>query len=69
VEFEMTDQPKITIDGKDYLIDSLSDEAKNQLGGLNLVDRKIVDLQQEIAIMQTARNAYAQALAAALPKN
>lgn len=65
----MTDQPKITIDGKDYLIDSLSDEAKNQLGGLNLVDRKIVDLQQEIAIMQTARNAYAQALAAALPKN
>jgi hypothetical protein len=65
----MTDQPKITVDGKEYLIDSLSDDAKAQLGALNLVDRKIADLQQEVAIMQTARNAYAQALAAALPKN
>jgi hypothetical protein len=33
------------------------------------VDQKIANLQQEIAIMQTARNAYAQALAAALPKD
>lgn len=65
----MTDQPKITVDGKEYLIDSLSDEAKAQLGSLNVTDQKIVDLQQEIAIMQTARNAYAQALAAALPKD
>ncbi len=65
----MTDQPKITVDGKEYLIESLSDDAKAQLGALNIVDRKIADLQQEVAIMQTARNAYAQALAAALPKN
>lgn len=65
----MTDEPKVTIDDTDYLIDSLSDDAKAQFGSLNLVDRKLADLQQEIAIMQTARNAYAQALAAALPKN
>ncbi len=65
----MTDQPKITVDGKEYLLDNLSDDAKAQLSALNLVDRKIADLQQEVAIMQTARNAYAQALAAALPKN
>ena len=65
----MTDEPKVTIDGKEYLLDSLSDDAKGQLGSLNLVDRKLADLQQEIAIMQTARNAYAQALAAALQKN
>ncbi len=65
----MTDQPKITVDGKEYLIDSLSDDAKAQLGSLNVTDQKIAELQQEIAIMQTARNAYAQALAAALPKN
>ncbi|WP_113913625.1 DUF6447 family protein [Roseovarius dicentrarchi] len=65
----MTDKTTITVDGKSYNLDSLSDEAKNQLGNLNVVDRKILDLQQEIGIMQTARNAYARALAAALPKN
>jgi hypothetical protein len=65
----MTDQPKITVDGKEYVIDSLSDDAKAQLGALNMTDRKLAELQQEVAIVQTARNAYAQALAAALPKN
>lgn len=65
----MTDQPKITVDGKEYLIDSLSDDAKAQLGAVNMTDRKIAEVQQDLAILQTARNAYAQALAAALPKN
>lgn len=65
----MADQLKITVDGKEYLLDSLSDDAKAQLGALNMTDRKLAELQQEIAIVQTARNAYAQALAAALPKN
>jgi hypothetical protein len=60
---------KLTIDGKEYLLDSLSDDAKARLGTLNLVDRKLADLQQDIAILQTARNAYARALAAALPKD
>jgi len=64
----MTDEPKVTIDEKDYLIEDLSDDAKAQLGSLNVTDQKIVNLQQEIGIMQTARNAYANALAAALPK-
>jgi hypothetical protein len=65
----MNDQPKVTIDGKEYLISDLSDEAKAELGSMNVVDQKILNLQQEIGIMQTARNAYANALAAALPKN
>lgn len=64
----MNDQATVTIDEKEYLVSGLSDEAKNQLGSLNVVDQKIANLQQEIAIMQTARNAYAQALAAALPQ-
>ena len=64
----MTDEPKVTIDEKDYLIEDLSDDAKAQLGSLNVTDQKIANLQQEIGIMQTARNAYANALAAALPK-
>jgi len=65
----MTDEPKVTIDEKDYLIEDLSDDAKAQLGSMQVVDQKIANLQQEIGIMQTARNAYANALAAALPKN
>lgn len=65
----MNDKPKITIDGVEYAVESLSQNALNQLSSINIVDRKIADLQQEIAILQTARNAYAQALAAALPKN
>jgi hypothetical protein len=64
----MADQPKVTIDNKDYLIEDLSDDAKNQLSSMNVVDQKITSLQQEVAIMQTARNAYARALAAALPQ-
>jgi uncharacterized small protein (DUF1192 family) len=65
----MNDEPKVTIDDKEYLISDLSDQAKAELGSMNVVDQKIANLQQEIAIMQTARNAYAQALAAALPKD
>ena len=65
----MTGEPKVTIDEKDYLLADMSDDAKAQLGSLNVTDQKIATLQQEIGIMQTARNAYANALAAALPKN
>ena len=65
----MADEPSLTIDGKAYAIKSLSQTALDQLSSINVVDRKIADLQQELAILQTARNAYAAALAAALPKN
>ena len=64
----MTDKPKVTIDGKDFEIDSLSDDAKAQLTSLNVVDQKIVDNQRDAAILQTARMAYAKALNEALPK-
>lgn len=57
----------VTIEGKEYDIDSLSQEAKTQLGNIQAVDRKLSDLQQEAAILQTARNAYAAALKAQLP--
>ena len=58
----------LTIDGKDYDTEQLSDAAKAQVTNVQLVDQKIAQLQQELAIMQTARNAYVQALQAELPK-
>ena len=59
----------ITIDGKEYPLGSLSDDARAQLVSMQLVDQKIVDAQQQLAILQTARNAYAKALQSALPSD
>ena len=58
----------LTIDGREYDTEQLSEAAKSQITNIQLVDQKLVQLQQEQAIMQTARNAYAQALHAELPK-
>jgi hypothetical protein len=63
----MANSPTITIDGKDYLVEDLSDQAKAELGSIKIVDQKIANLEQEMAIMKTARNAYARALGAVLP--
>lgn len=57
----------ITIDGQTYALDTLSDEAKAQLLNLRACDQKIQQLQLDLAIVQTARNAYAQALKSLLP--
>lgn len=59
--------PTVTIDDREYDTDSLSDDAKQQIGNLNVCDQKIRQLQQELAIVQTARQAYATALQNALP--
>jgi hypothetical protein len=64
----MTDTNTITIDDNAYDLNSLSEAAKAELISLQVVDRKIADAQQELAILQTARNAYAQAMAGQLPK-
>ena len=65
----MTDVKTITIDDKEYVFDELSDAAKAQLVSLQVTDQEINRLQQQQKIAQTARNAYAQALSAELPKD
>lgn len=57
---------KITINEKEYETDDMSDDAKAQLQSLQFVDNEIVREQLKIAALQTARNAYAQALQKAL---
>lgn len=52
----------ITIDGADYEVDALSDDARAQLGALQATEQRIQEAQQDLAILQTARNAYAAAL-------
>ena len=59
--------PIITIDNKSYDLDNLSAEARAQLVSLQFVDQELARLQAQAAALQTARNAYAKALQAALP--
>ena len=54
--------PNITIDGTEYDIDELSDEAKAQVASLNFVDQELVRLAANVAALQTARNTYGRAL-------
>ena len=54
--------PKITIDEKEYETDDMTDDAKAQLQSLQFVDNEIAREQLKTAALQTARNAYAQAL-------
>jgi hypothetical protein len=58
----------LTFNGKDYDIESLSLDAKNQLISLQAAEAEINHLNIKLAIAQTAKNAYAQALQSLLPK-
>ena len=51
-----------TIDDKEYNIADLSEGAKSQIVNLQVVDQEIAQLKQQLAIMQTARNAYGSEL-------
>jgi hypothetical protein len=51
-----------TINDKEYDLDDLSDTAKSQIVNIQVVDGEISRLNQQLAIMQTARNAYGKAL-------
>ena len=58
----------ITIDGKEYDLAALSNEARAQLLNLRVTDQEIARLKQLMAIAQTARAAYSRALQGELEK-
>lgn len=62
-----TETQTITIDGVPYDLAALSDGARAQLTSWQFTDQEIARVQQTLAVLQTARNAYAQALQAELP--
>lgn len=57
-------QTTITINDQAYNLADLSEQAHVQLANIQVVDAELTKLQQQIAIYQTARNAYVQALVA-----
>lgn len=62
----MTGVPTLTLNGKDYDVNQLSEAARAQVTNIQVVDAEISRLQQQLAIAQTARNAYVAALMAAV---
>ena len=57
---------KVTIDGVEYDTDTMSQESRQQLEMLMMTEQRIRQMQAELAMMQTARQAYAAALKASL---
>jgi hypothetical protein len=52
----------ITVDGRIYDLDKLSEPARQQAMNIDVVDQEIRRLQIKLVIYQTARNAYVTAL-------
>jgi hypothetical protein len=59
--------PSLIIDNKEYDLDTLSDECKAQLSSIQFVEQELARLQAKAAALQTAKNAYLQALQKSLP--
>ena len=60
--------PLIRIDDKEYELDALSEVAKANLASVRFADTEIERLTSQLAVVRTARNAYAQALQRLLPQ-
>ena len=65
---EVTEE-KITIDGYEYDMKSLSDIAKDQIANIQFVDSRLQELQNELAVSDTARIGYTNALRQGLEDN
>lgn len=58
----------LTVDGKEYPVESLSDNAKAQVANIRVVDEEIKKIEQHLAVYKTARAAYARVLQGELNK-
>ena len=60
--------PKITVDGIEYNTEDLTDNGKAQLASLQFLEVQLNKLRSELAVYQTAKNAYVNALKTELEK-
>jgi hypothetical protein len=63
-----TGENTLTVDGRTYALDTLSENAKAQVVNLKVVDEEIRRIEQRLAIYRTARAAYAHTLKTELDK-
>ena len=59
----------VKIDDQEYDLDKLSDDAKSQLVNLQFVDAQLQRLSNELAVADTARIGYTNALKLELSKS
>ena len=64
---EKSDQ-KIQINNVEYNLSDLSENAQGQLRGVQIAENETKRLNTQLALAQTARNAYMQALQDDLPE-
>ena len=61
--------PKINIDGKEFELDDLSDELKQELNMVVEIDKKLRENEVEKAILITAKNAFSAKINSMLPED
>lgn len=61
-------KPQLTLNGQNYDLDTLSDQAKQQLLNLQFADDQIQQIKNKIALTNMARTSYLQALSPHLPQ-
>ena len=62
-------EEKITIDGYVYDMKNLSEIAKDQIANIQFVDARLQELQNELAVSDTTRIGYTNALGRGLEDN
>jgi len=60
---------QVQIDGKNYDIDSLSDDAKKNLASLQFVQAELKRLEAKVAVFKTSEAAYSRAINQLLPES
>ncbi len=62
------EKQKVTVDGVEYFLEDLSEDAKAQLLNIQFVDEQITQLNNEWAVADTARIGYTNAIKIELEK-
>ena len=65
---EDIEEPKISVDGVEYLLDDLTENAKAQIANIQFIDANLQQLNNEWAVCDTARIGYTNALKGELGK-
>lgn len=62
----MNQEQKVIIDDKEYLVSDLSEQAVSQINNLKVTDQEISRQESLLAMLKTARSAYARLLGEAI---
>jgi DNA repair ATPase RecN len=58
----MSEKEVVTMDGVDYTVADLTDEGKALVESLKFVEQELVQMQARLAVLNTAKTAYAASL-------